>query len=297
MRAFLIVLFGALAAAPAAAQQDFSKVEIKADKLSDTVYMLTGAGGNIGLSIGEDAVFMVDDQFAPLTPKIQEAIGKLTPKPVKFLVKTHWHFDHTGGNENFGKAGALIVAHENVRKRMSTENAIEFLGMKFKAEPRVALPTITFARDSVFNLNGDELHVMHVANAHTDGDSIVHFRKSNVIHMGDTFFNKLYPFIDTSSGGSAAGVIANADRVLKMAREDTKIIPGHGPLASRADLKAYRDMVATVSGRIQRQVKAGRTLAQVIDSKPSAEFDAVWGKGFLNPQRFVEMLYKGVQKK
>ncbi len=278
---FLLVCALGSVALPAWAQQDFSKVEIKAEKLSDTVYMLTGAGGNIGLSIGEEAVLMVDDQFAPLTPKIQEAIAKLTPKPVKFLVNTHWHFDHTGGNENFGSAGALIVAHENVRKRMAAGGAIEFLGMKFNAEPRVALPTITFARDTVFNVNGDELHVMHVPSAHTD----------------DTFFNKLYPFIDSSSGGSAAGVVANADRVLKMARDDTKIIPGHGPLATKADLKAFRDMLATVSGRIQKQVKSGRSLAQVIDSKPTAEFDEAWGKGFLNPQRFVEMLYKGMQKK
>lgn len=293
----LFALICAFTMLPAAAQQDFSKVEIKAEKLSDTVYMLTGAGGNIGLSIGEEAVFMVDDQFAPLTPKIREAIAKLTPKPVTFLVNTHWHFDHTGGNENFGKAGALIVAHENVRKRMAAGGAIEFLGMKFNAEPRAALPTITFSRDTVFNVNGDELHVMHVPSAHTDGDSIVHFTKSNVIHMGDTFFNRLYPFIDSSSGGSAAGVVANADRVLKIARDDTKIIPGHGPLASKADLKAFRDMLATVSGRIQKQVKSGKSLAQVIDSRPSAEFDEVWGKGFLNPQRFVEMLYKGMQKK
>jgi cyclase len=283
-------------AMPAWAQQDFSKVEIKAEQLSDTVYMLTGAGGNIGLSIGEEAVFMVDDQFAPLTPKIQEAIGKLTPKPVKFLVNTHWHFDHTGGNENFGKAGALIVAHENVRKRMSTDGFIEFLGMKFKAEPRVALPTITFTRDTVFNVNGDELHVMHVPNAHTDGDSIVHFRKSNVIHMGDTFFNKLYPFIDSSSGGSVAGVIANADRVLKMARDDTKIIPGHGPLASKADLKAFRDMLATARDRVSAQVKAGKTLEQTTAAKPLAELDAKWGQGFLKADAFVSILYKDLSR-
>ncbi len=287
----------AFVATQAFAQQDFSKVEITAQKLADTVYMLTGAGGNIGLSIGDDAVVMVDDQFAPLTPKIQEAIGKLTPKPVKFLVNTHWHFDHTGGNENFAGAGAIIVAHENVRKRMSVESVIEFLGMKFKAEPRAALPSITFTRDTTFDVNGDELFVQHVSNAHTDGDAIVHFRKSNVIHMGDTFFNKLYPFIDSSSGGSVEGVIANADRILKLAGDDTRIIPGHGPLATKADLKAYRDMLATVSGRIKKQVKAGRTLAQVIDSKPTAQFDEVWGKGFLNAQRFVEMLYKGAQKK
>ena len=291
----LYPLILAFAAAQAAAQQDFSKVEIQAQKLSDTVYMLTGAGGNIGLSVGDDAVVMVDDQFAPLTPKIKDAIAKLSQKPVKYLVNTHWHFDHTGGNENFGAAGAAIVAHENVRKRMSVESTIDFLGMKFKAEPRAALPSITFTRDTTFNVNGDELYVLHVANAHTDGDSIVHFRKSNVIHMGDTFFNKLYPFIDSSSGGSVDGVIANADRVLKMAGEDTKIIPGHGPLASKAGLKAYRDMLAAVSGSIKKQVKAGKTLAQVIDSKPTAKFDEVWGKGFLNPQRFTEMLYKNVQ--
>jgi len=294
MKRFLPVL--ALLAFPALAQQDLSKVEIRADKLSESLYMLTGAGGNIGLSLGEDAVFLVDDQFAPLTPKIEAAIARLTSKPVKFVLNTHWHFDHTGGNENFGKAGALIVAHENVRKRMSVESFIEFLGMKLKAEPRTALPIVTFTRDVTFHLNGDELYVLHVANAHTDGDAIVHFRKSDVFHMGDTFFNRLYPFIDTSSGGTVEGVIAAADRVLQASSERTRIIPGHGPLASRADLQAYRDMLATVSARIREQVRAGRSLAEVIDSKPTAEFDAVWGKGFLNPQRFVDMLYKNLQK-
>ncbi|HEX9434132.1 MAG TPA: MBL fold metallo-hydrolase [Burkholderiales bacterium] len=285
----------ALLAATAGAQQDFSKVEIKTEKLSDTTYMLTGAGGNIGLSVGADAVFMIDDQFAPLTPRIQEAIAKLTAKPVTFLLNTHWHFDHTGGNENLGKAGAIIVAHENVRKRLSVEGFIEFLGMKTKPEPRVALPLVTFTRDVTFHVNGDEVHVQHVARAHTDGDLIVHLRNSNVIHMGDTFFNRLYPFIDTSSGGSVEGVLAATDRVLKLARDDTKIIPGHGPLATKADLKAYREMLATVSARIRAQVRAGKSLAQVTDSKPTAQYDAVWGKGFLAPERFVDMLYGNIR--
>lgn len=276
-----------------AQQQDYSKVEIVAQKLSGNVYLLTGAGGNIGLCVGDDAVFMVDDQFAPLAPKIKAAIAKLTTKPVTFLLNTHWHFDHTGGNESFGASGAIIVGHENVRKRMSTEQFIEFLGMKIKAEPRAALPVITFAHDTTFHVNGEEILVLHVPNAHTDGDSIVHFRKADVIHMGDIFFNKLYPFIDSSSGGSVDGVIAAADRAMGMAGDGTKFIPGHGPVANKADLKAYRDMLATVSARIRDQVKAGKSLAEVIDSKPTAEFDEQWGKGFLNSQRFTEMLFKG----
>jgi len=291
----LFVLLAFFLPVSVAAQQDLSKVEIQAQKLSDSVYMLTGAGGNLGVSVGED-VFLIDDQFAPLTERIQAAIGKLTTRPIKFVLNTHWHFDHTGGNENLGKAGALIVAHENVRKRMSVESFIEFLGMRFKAEPREALPVVTFTRDVTFHLNGDEIYVYHVPNAHTDGDAIVHFRKSDVFHMGDTFFNRLYPFIDTSSGGRLDGVIAAADRVLQLAGPGTKIIPGHGPLASREDLRAYRDMLATVAGRIRNDLRAGRTLAQVQESRPTADFDAVWGKGFLNPQRFVEMLYKNLEQ-
>jgi len=285
-----------LFALPALAQQqDFSKVEIRTEKLAPTVYMLVGAGGNLGLSAGDEAVFLVDDQFAPLTPRIEAAIAKITSRPVRFVLNTHWHSDHTGGNENLGKAGALIVAHENVRKRMSMENFIEFLGMKTQPDPKDALPMVTFSEDVTFHVNGDDVRVMHVPNAHTDGDAIVHFTKSDVIHMGDVFFNKLYPFIDTSSGGRVEGVVAAVERGLKLAGPSTKIIPGHGPLATRADLQAYRDMLATVSGRIREQVRAGRSLEQAQQAKPTAEFDDAWGKGFLEPDRFVEMLYKNLQ--
>ena len=292
----LAVCTAALFAAAASAQQDFSKVEIQTEKLADSMYMMTGEGGNLGVSVGEDAVFVIDDQFAPLTPKIQAAIADLTSKPVKFVLNTHWHFDHTGGNENLGKAGALIFAHENVRKRMSTEQFMEFFAMKTKPEPKVALPVITFTRDLTFHVNGDEVRAFHVPRAHTDGDTIIHFAKSDVIHTGDAFFNKLYPFIDTSSGGTVAGVLAAVDGVLKTAGDDTKIIPGHGPLASKADLKAYRDMLAAVSGNIRGQIKAGKTLAQVIASKPTAKYDEVWGKGFLAPEKFVEMVYRNLKK-
>jgi glyoxylase-like metal-dependent hydrolase (beta-lactamase superfamily II) len=286
----------ALVALPATAQQDLSKVEIRTEKLAPTVYMLTGAGGNIGLSVGDDAVFLVDDQFAPLTPRIEAAIRKLTAEPVRFVLNTHWHFDHTGGNENLGKAGALIVAHENVRKRMSAEGFIEFLGMKTKPDPTGALPVVTFTRDVTFHVNGDEVYVLHVASAHTDGDAIVHFRRSDVLHMGDVFFNKLYPFIDTSSGGTVEGVIAAVDRGLQLSGASTRIIPGHGPLASRADMQAYRDMLAAVSSRIREHLRAGRSLAEVVEAKPTADFDVVWGKGFLNPARFTEMIYKNLQQ-
>ena len=282
--------------APAFAQQDFSKVEIQTEKLSDSVYMMTGAGGNLGVSVGDDGVFLIDDQFAPLTPKIQAAIAKVSAKPVRFLLNTHWHFDHTGGNENLGKAGAVIVAQENVRKRLSSEGFIAFFGMKTKPEPAVALPVVTFTRDLSFHLNGEEIRALHVPRAHTDGDTIVHFAKSDVIHAGDTFFNKLYPFIDTSSGGSVAGVLAAADRILKMAGDKTKIIPGHGPLGDKADLKAYRDMLAAVSGRVASQVKQGKKLEEVVASKPTAQFDEAWGKGFLTPDKFVEMLYGTLKK-
>lgn len=287
----------ALCAQFAAAQQDFSKVEIKTEKLADTVYMMTGSGGNLGLSAGPDAVFLIDDQFAPLTPKIKAAIAKITRKPVKFLLNTHWHFDHVGGNENLGKGGVLIFAHENVRKRMSTEQFMEFLGMQIKPGPKAALPVITFTTGLTFHVNGDDVRAFHVDNAHTDGDTVVHFIKSDVIHTGDVFFNKLYPFIDTSSGGSVDGMIAAADRVLAMAGEKTKIIPGHGPLANRSDLKIYRDMLAAVSGRIKDQIKTGRTLDEVVASRPSAQFDEVWGKGFLPPEKFVAMLYGNLTKK
>ena len=292
---FLSFCAAALFTTAALAQQDFSKVQIKTEKLSATTYMMTGEGGNLGLSIGADAVFVIDDQFAPLTPKIKAAITKLTKKPIKFVLNTHWHFDHTGGNESMGKAGVLIVAHENVRKRMSAEGFIAFFGMKTKAEPKVALPVITFTQNMAFHINGDEVYVSHIANAHTDGDAIVHFRNSDVIHMGDTFFNKIYPFIDTSSGGKVDGMIGAADRVLAIAGDNTKIIPGHGPLADKTDLKAYRDMLATVSERIKAQIKDGKTLEEVLATKPTAEFDEAWGKGFLMPQKWIEMMYENLK--
>lgn len=282
--------------AAAAQGQDFSKVEIQTRKLDANTYMLTGAGGNIGVSVGDDAVFIIDDQFAPLVPKIQAALAAISPKPVKFVLNTHYHFDHTGGNEGLGKAGALIVAHDNVRKRMTSDQLISFIGANQPKAPAIALPVVTVAGEMTFHINGDELHAFHVPRAHTDGDLIVHFRRSDVVHMGDVYFNGFYPFIDTGSGGTAAGVVAAADRVLAVATEKTQIIPGHGPLANRTDLKAYRDMLASVAQRITELRASGRSEEQIRAAQPSAEFDAKYGGGFIKPERFVQMMLDAVPR-
>ena len=299
MLKFLVALVFAAAAWAAQAQgNDFSKVEIRTQKLNETTWMLLGAGGNIGLSVGDDAVFVIDDQFAPLAPKIKAAIAAITPKPVQFLLNTHFHFDHTGGNEAFGRDGALIVAHDNVRRRMSTEQLISLVGdtSKQAASPKVALPVVTVAGELTFHINGDEVHAFHAPRAHTDGDLIVHFRKSDIVHMGDTFFNGGYPFIDVSSGGSAEGIIACADRVLALAGDKTRIIPGHGPLAGKADLQAYRDLVATVTQRIKVLRAKGQSDEQIRAAQPAAEFDAKYGGGFIKPAQFVQMMLGAIPK-
>jgi cyclase len=274
----------------ATAQQDFSQVEIKTQQLSPTTYMLTGAGGNIGVSVGEDAVFIIDDQFAPLADKIAAALARLSSKPVQFVLNTHFHFDHTGGNEALGKKGALIVAHDNARQRLTSDQLMSFIGARQPTSPKAALPVVTVPDNISFHINGDTVQAFHVPRAHTDGDLIVHFRNSDVVHMGDTYFNGLYPFIDTGNGGTADGVIAAADRVLALAGEKTKIIPGHGPLASRADLLAYRTMLATVTQRIRTLRAAGKTDDEIRTAGPAAEYDATWGNGFIKADRFVQMM-------
>jgi cyclase len=282
----------ALAAAPAVAQQrDFSKVEVKVEKLAEGVYMLTGAGGNLGLSVGKSGTFVIDDQYAPLTDKILAAIRTVTPDPVRFVVNTHWHGDHTGGNENMGKAGALLVAHENVRKRMSTEQFTAAFGRKIEPSPEGALPVVTFNDAVTFHWNGDEIRVYHVPPAHTDGDAIVHLVKADVVHMGDVFFNGGYPFIDTSSGGRIDGVIAAAEKVLLGIGEKTRLIPGHGPLATKVDLQAYRDGLKTLRDRIAKLKAEGKTRDQAIAAKPTADLDAKWGTGFMKGDTFTGLVY------
>jgi cyclase len=293
--AVLVAGLGAALAIPVLAQ-DFSNVQIKTTRLSPTVSMMEGAGGNLAVSAGEDTVFLVDDQYAPVTPKIDAAIKAISAKPVRFVFNTHWHSDHTGGNENLGKAGAIIVAHENVRKRMSTEQFLEAFNAKTPASPKVALPVVTFTQSMSFHLNGEEIRVVHVPRAHTDGDSIVHFVGSDVVHMGDTFFNGLYPFIDGSTGGTLEGSLAAVDRVIAMTSDKTRIIPGHGPLGSRADLQAYRQMLSTVGARVKKAIGEGKSDDDIAKLGLTKDFDDQWGKGFLTPEQFVAILAGVVRK-
>jgi cyclase len=286
-----VLALAVLAVAPAAAQQDFSRVEIKADKLAEGVYMLTGRGGNLGLSVGKSGAFLVDAQYSQLGAKILAAVKAITPEPLRIVVNTHWHSDHVDGNENLARAGALLVAHENVRRRMSSEQFMGIFGRKVPPSPEGALPVVTFTDAVTFHWNGDEIHVFHVDPAHTDGDAVVHFVKADVIHMGDVFFNGGYPFIDTSSGGRIDGVIAAADRVLALAGANTRIIPGHGPLATKADLQSYRDTLSTLRERIAGLKTSGKTRDEAIAAKPTADYDARLGAGFMKPDVWVGLVY------
>jgi glyoxylase-like metal-dependent hydrolase (beta-lactamase superfamily II) len=285
----LVVPFGAVASA----QDDWESVQIETVSVRDGLYMLVGRGGNIGLSVGDEGTFLIDDQYAPLTPKIEAAIRKVTPVPVRFLVNTHWHGDHTGGNENFGKAGSILVAHENVRRRMSVEQVREILKADpVPASPRDALPRITFTEEVTFHWNGDDIRAFHVAPAHTDGDVMIHFPKADVLHTGDVIVNGRYPFIDVDSGGNLNGIIAAAERVLALVKPTTKIIPGHGALAGPDDVRAYRDMLVLVRDRVQKLVDQGKSVDEVVAAKPTADLDSKWGA---QPERFVRGAYHSLR--
>ncbi len=288
----LLLSFCLLGSFAFAEENKFDEVSIKTQLLSKGIYMLTGKGGNIGVLVGDEGVFMIDDQFAPLSKKIQAAIADISDQPIRFVINTHWHFDHTGGNENMGKIGATIVAHDNVRKRMSRDNVIEAFNRKIPASPKTALPVITFNEGINFHLYGQEIQVLHQANAHTDGDSIIFFKDANVVHMGDIFFNGWYPFIDTSSGGDVRGMIRTVNKVIDQIDNNTKIIPGHGPLANKTDLIHYRDMLQLVTKRMKKLIEEGKHIDEIIALKPNADLDKTWGVHFLKPASFLRILHK-----
>jgi glyoxylase-like metal-dependent hydrolase (beta-lactamase superfamily II) len=270
------------------------EVTITAVPVTKQIYMITGNGGNIGLFIGTDGTFLIDDQFAPLTEKIVATIKSVGGDIPKFLINTHYHGDHTGGNENLGGRGSLIFSHDNVRETLS---AGSFIGaFKMKREPVTAegLPVVTFSEDISFHLNGDTVHAMHVPHAHTDGDSFIHFQTANVIHAGDIFFNGFYPFIDVNHGGSVKGMIAATDQLLALADDKTKIIPGHGPLGDKAQLASYRQMLGVAYERLRSLKEQGKTVEEAIAAKPLADLEATWGDGLFKGDRWIELVYSGV---
>ena len=292
----LILLTGMVSSGSAAQGDRFAGVEIKTEQVAPGVYMLVGQGGNIGVSVGEDGVFMIDDQFAPLTDRITAAVDALSDRPIRFVINTHWHGDHTGGNENLGKQGALIVAHDNVYARMSTDTEIAAFNRVVPASPKGALPVITFNDNLTFRLNGEEIRAVHYKHSHTDGDSVIHFLNANVIHTGDIWFNGFYPFIDVSNGGSIDGVISSIRTLIDLADDNTRIIPGHGPLGDKQGMQRYLDVLETVRDRMNRLIAEGKSLEEIIEMKPNADYDEAMGKGFLNPEQFLRILYSDLKQ-
>lgn len=275
-----------------AAAQNPPEPTIETAAVAPGVYVLYGQGGNIGVSVGRDGVFLIDDQYANMTPKVVEALATIGPGSPRFVLNTHWHGDHTGGNENLAAKGSVIVAHDRVRERMSTENVNEFLKRTTPPSPAGALPVVTFNDSLSLHVNDDELRGIHVQAAHTDGDVFIHFRKANVIHTGDLVFAGMYPFIDIDSGGSVAGVIAAVDRMLALADQGTRVIPGHGKLTDRAGLEAYRQLLVVTSSRMRELVKAGKTLEDVLAAKPFADYDGQLAWAFITVERYIQILYR-----
>ncbi len=291
MQKLLLVLF-TLAVGAFAQERDFSKVEIKVQQVSGSIYMLSGAGGNIGVSVGEDGVLLIDDEFAPLAPKIQAAIKSISDKRIRWVLNTHYHGDHTGANQPMAQAGAEIIAHDNVRKRL-TEGQTKGPA---KADPasKEALPIITFDNSLTVHINGEDIRALHFANGHTDGDSIIFFPKANVVHMGDDFVTYGLPFVDEAGGGSVHGMVENVERAMASVPDDVKVIPGHGALSTKADVKKFTAMLRDCIALVEAGKKKGKSLEQMKKENVIAKYDSE-GKGFVKPGDFIELIYNELQ--
>jgi cyclase len=275
----------------AAARTRTGAVAIQSQKLADNLTLLSGPGGNVVVLNGPDGKFIVDTFVAPAWPKLKESLDSLGNAPLKFVIDTHWHFDHTDNNAALRAAGATVLAHENTKKRMSAAQDIPILGFHFPPSPADALPQQTFASSYKLQANGEALSLQYFPPAHTDSDIYVHFEKANVIHMGDTFFNNMYPFIDAGTGGKINGMIAAADKALPLADDNTKIVPGHGQLGNKADLTRFRDMLVTARDRVQKLKSSGESAQEAAAAKPLADLDATWAKGMLSSDLFVQVVY------
>jgi cyclase len=273
-------------------KEQMSAIPLQTLKLRDNILMLYGPGGNMVALDGPEGKALVDASFAQVAPKIKGVLDGMGGAPLRLLVNTHWHFDHTDGNAEIHKMGAMILAHENTRKRLSTRQTMEFLKLTFAPAPPEALPVETFTDNMKLFMNGEEISLTHILPAHTDTDIHVHFRTSNVLHMGDTWFNGMYPFFDPSTRGNINGMIAAVGKGISTADNSTKIIPGHGPAGDKAALTKHRDMLVAVRDRVKQQKTAGKKLEEVLAAKPTAEFDADFGKGFLTTDQFVTLVYQ-----
>ena len=292
-----LAVLGVSLAAPLQAQEtDWSKIETKVEKVAGNVYMLQGvggfAGGNIGVSVGDDGVLLVDDQFEPLVPKIEAALRGITAKPVRFVLNTHFHGDHTHGNKVFGRT-ATILAHDNVRRRMAADD--RFDDKPGTRAPQHALPIITFDQQVSVHLNGEEIRGIHFPGGHTDSDTIVFFGGANVVHMGDDFFNGMFPFIDLEGGGSVKGYLAALEQVLPDLKDDVRIIPGHGPLATKADLQGYLTMLKATVAIVDEGLKKGKSPDQLKKEKVLAAYEAKWGGGFIKTDGWIDALANGLK--
>lgn len=293
MRKLLVLSVVLCAVVAVAQQQDFSKVEIKVTKVAGSVYMLQGAGGNIGVSAGEDGIVIIDDEFAPLADKIRAALKGISDKPVRFIINTHYHGDHTGANADFAKTGSTIIAQENVRTRLAAGTSIKAFG-KTPPAPKDALPVITFSERATVHVNGEDIRAIYFPHGHTDGDSVIFFPQSKVVHMGDDFVTYGFPFVDIENGGSVSGMAGGVEKVLSTVPADTKFIPGHGALSTADDMRRFLKMINDTRAIVAAAVKQGKTAEQMKQEKVLAAYDEQWGKGFIKTNDWIDALYDDV---
>ncbi len=289
------VLFLLISIGTYALGQDLSSVEVKTIPLRNNLYLLANSGSNIMLSAGEDGPLVIDTGIAEMSKKVATAISATGSGPARMVINTHWHFDHVGGNQLLAESGAIFIAHRNVRRTMINGGNLAVIDREVAPSPTSALPDITFDKHLTVHFNGEEFQLTHVPSAHTNGDCIVYLPNSNVLHMGDTFFNGMYPFFDTNAGGALDGIIKAFDVGMELANEQTIVIPGHGRLSNKKEMKEYRNMLSTVRDRVQKLVAEGKSLQEITDDKPTADFDKRWGNSWLTPDMWVELIYRGMK--